>query len=68
MFKAHRLSFHSTLGSRVMKKREGVKPSCGWQGSCRSRRSDRCLDSGTILDLRTTSLQNGESVPRRAHI
>ena len=60
VFKARRLLYHSTLGLRVIKKREKE----GGEASLRAERG--VLPIGTVLNLRSTTLQKCAAVPRRA--
>jgi len=59
VFKALRLIYHSTLGSRVKNKKKEKKPGTPPGATPKA-------PVGSVLDLKTTTSQNCEAVPRRA--
>ena len=77
VFKAHRLSYHSTLGLRVIKKKKrdrNLKDDRAVRAALRGRHDGR---DGHVelpetaswgVDLRTTASQKYAAVPRRARM
>jgi hypothetical protein len=66
VFQAHRLLYHSTLGSRVIKKKKrmgGRRPACHL-----GMYPDTPIPIGTVLNLRSNPSQKRAAVPRRARI
>ena len=61
VFKAHRFLYHSTLGPPLY-------IACAPRRLTRRILELRVVPSGKVLDLRTTSSQNCEAVPRRARV